>query len=636
MIIFVIHLNCLKMKYRLLPFLLLHGILVSAQFTELKPEYSSQVSGHFMEITSPPLKEKQLAFSITPSQADMKYNHSLKHPISKNESEYNDDIDRIKASKDYLKKYPHNINRVHHGEEHPTGAEIIVGTSFYGDIDGSCPNDNTIAISKTGRIMSMMNEYVGIYTSQGAKLNVYSLNDFFSNHLTESLCDPKVEYDPISDRFFMFIQACNSDPQNIAFGFSKTNDPNGAWAIYLFESDALNDGSWSDYPKVAINRDEIFVSLNLFGRGSSGKYRQSICYQLNKNDGYNSRSLRYKIWTGFQPGTILPIRSGAFGQYGPGIYALQASAGGADYFNFYDITGSLSDQNSKLLYQKISTTAYEPSGNAYQLGTSVRLDIGDCRLQDGYYQDGIIHFVFSADDQGFSGIRYHRLDPSILNANKFELFSSSDLRDYCYPSISPFSNSVKDKTSVIHFTSSGENHYPDIRAKLFFDDFSSATSIRVKVGPGPHTSCYSSSKDYARWGDYSGIARHYSALNPTVWIAGSVGNNIKGNWWTYLAQLYTFPSSIKNQSLKSTLDISPNPAEDRFKVSITTDKRFQAKFLLKDLSGKLISQLYDGVLIPGENSFSFNTTPLSNGIYFLLIESNQYGILQTEKISIHR
>ena len=66
-----------------------------------------------------------------------------------------------------------------------------------------------------------------------------------------------------------------------------------------------------------------------------------------------------------------------------------------------------------------------------------------------------------------------------------------------------------------------------MRAKLFFDNFTSDASIRVKVGTGTQENCYNSTKNYARWGDYSGTARRYNASVPTVWVAGSVGEKGK-------------------------------------------------------------------------------------------------------------
>lgn len=610
---------------------ILCALVLSSQDFEPKiplkpsPEYFTEIIG------TPKLQFKSLYKTISPYQADMRFEPFLQHPASINASEEMDELASVKSAKDYLKHPPYSRERNSSYAESPSGgAEILIGYSFYGDIDAACPNDNTIAISKAGRIISMMNEYVGIYTTQGNKLNNYSLSDFFNGLLPNSLCDPKVLYDPVADRFFMYIQECNDDPQYIAFGFSQSNNPNGFWNIYLFNSDALGDGSWTDYPKVAINDSEIFISVNLFGRGSGGSYKQSVVYQLDKAKGYAGDNLPYKIWTGFQSGTILPIRSGANGLYGPGIYAVQGRAGGADYFYLYDITGSLYDPNARLISMKIPTDPYEPSGNAYQLGTTVRLDIGDCRFQDGYYQSGLIHFVFSADDQGYSGIRYHRLDPVKMDGNNYKLVSSSDLRDYCYPSIEPFSSGTN-KSSVVHFTSSGENHYPDIRAKHYYDDFDSDPSIRVKVGPGPHTKCYSSSRNSARWGDYTGSARHYGKTNPTIWIAGSVGNNTSGSWWTYIAELYSSPTATEQEKLEKAATIFPNPADQRVSIELPVNNQTPVFFELHDDQGILISSMYQGILFPGDNKFSFNTSTLQNGIYYLTLKS-----INKQKYYVHK
>lgn len=617
-------------------FLWLSSVTLCAQEKDSKKSYPEYILSQFSSLPSPELRIKALTKTITPAQADMKFDPFLRHPVSENRAEHYSEIGTLKASKDYLKQEPYKSLRNSKYAEMPVdNDDFQVGYEFYGDIDGSCPNDNTIAISKAGRVISMMNDYVGIYSSQGSKINTYTLGTFFKGLLDNSLCDPKVEYDPEADRFFMYIQECNSDPQYIAFGFSQTNNPNGNWHIYVFDSDALGDGSWTDYPKVAINESEVYVSVNLFGRGASGTYKQSVMYQLNKTQGYSGQTMNYKIWTGFQPGTILPIRSGANGLYGPGIYAVQGRAGGTDHFYFYDITGALNDPNSRLLTTKVTTDPYEPSGNAYQLGTTVRLDIGDCRFQDGYYQNGMIHFVFAADDQGYSGIRYHRLDPTKLNGNNYDLVSSSDLRDYVYPAISPFGK-VNDQTSIVHFSSSGENHYPDMRAKLYFNDFTSDPSRRIKVGTGSQYSCYSSSKNSARWGDYNGIARHYGKTNPTVWVAGSVGNDINGKWRTYIAEIISVTTQTNESEKNFKLEVFPNPTSDRYSVILNSDIKEFVKFKLHDIRGKLIAELYEGLLIPGENKFSFSTSQLNNGVYFLIIESNQHEQKKSIQISIYR
>ena len=603
--------------------------LTSAQDLTNKYSYSSSELNQFTIIESPTIQVKEKSRTIQAKQADMRFEPLLIHPISHNLSENDDELQKIKEKRDFLKQSEFGIKNRGQNDDSPLAPKITIGRSFYADIDGACPNDNTIAISNGGRIISMMNEYVGIYNRNGAKLNFYTLNEFFN--FSGSLCDPKVEYDPVADRFFAYIQACGSVHDRIGFAFSSTNDPNGSWHIYEFDSDAFGDNSWSDYPKVAINRDEVFVSVNLFEDVSNGKYKQSIVYQLNKTEGYNGNSIHYKIWSGFKNGTLLPIRSGSSNQYGPGIYLVQSTAGGSDFINYYDITGKLGDANAKLLYQKLNTTSYEPSGNAYQYGTSVRLDVGDCRMQDGYYLNGIIHFVFSADDQGYSGIRYHRLDPTLLNINNFQIFSASDERDFCYPSIAPFSNTTGDLSSIIHFASSGVDYYPDMRAKLYFNDFTSASSIRVHTY-GPNQTC--ATNGVSRWGDYSGIAKVYNSSTPTVWIAGSLGSTVSYKWVSYIAELYSSPDATSSPQIKVNTSINPLPVTNRLNYTIELSKKTTAIFTLIDENGHTISKIFEGTLLPGENKFSFSTNELTNGTYYLRITSTKNELIKTEKILI--
>ncbi|MBK9270728.1 MAG: T9SS type A sorting domain-containing protein [Saprospiraceae bacterium] len=602
-----------------------------AQNPEAKPAYPLSIQEQFVSIPSPPLLRVPLHMEFTPKQANMDFDPSIKNLIAPHRSKEQEESMKLHRLKiDAIKNDP-SVRRKGTDEAESGGPlKLTIGTTFYGDIDGACPNDNTIAVSKAGRIISMMNSHVGIYNTSGAKLNFYTLTEFFRGSTNSSPCDPKVEYDPVADRFFMFIQDCGSDntKNNIAFGFSKTNDPNGSWNIYKFATDPFGDGSWSDYPKVAINQDEVFVSINLFGK-NGGSYRQAILYQLDKTDGYAGRTMDYKIWTGFKNGTILPIRSGANGHYGPGIYAVQAVAGGGSYINYYDITGKLSDANSRLIHQQLNTDAYQPGSPAYQYNTSYRLDVGDCRMQDGYYQNGVIHFVFTAEDgSGYSGIRYHRIDPVKLDINNYQFFSSADERDFAYPAISPFSNIPTDRSSVIHFASSGKDFYPDMRAKLYHHDFSSDNSIRVKVGPGPNKDC--DNGDYVRWGDYSGIARHYGLSAPTVWIAGSVGNDIKYSWWTYIAEIKAVATATHDPLTSHEVVLSPNPAFDKVKVEFELKQATPLIFAIYNSTGQLVSRIFESDVAQGNNVFSFSTGQLVAGNYFLKILNNQNEILKTE------
>lgn len=582
---------------------------------------------------APQIKTTPLTFVATPIQADMKFDPSIKSLASKNHDKDANDIYKYKQEIYPLKgRIPTDDNNVFHDDSDKRGVSFTIGKSFYGDIDGGCPNDNTISVSNSGKIISMMNGAVGIYNTNGSKLNTYGLGSFFNNLIGDP-CDPKVEYDRSSDRFFMFVQACGNFKDKIAFGFSQTNDPNGSWNIYVFDSDALGDGSWSDYPKIGFTKDEVFVTLNLFG-AQDDNYRQSVVYQLDKKKGYNGESLPNIVWSDFKVGTLLVIRSGV-SQYGPGVYLVNTNSSSGSELMLYDITNNI-NANPQLKTYKIPTTYYEVPAAADQAGTSQKLDTGDGRAQDGFYQNGIIHFVHSVSDQGYGAIRYYRINTANMDGNNFFTTTDSGNKDYVYPSISPFTNSPTDQTSIIHFGASGVNHYAEMRAKVFNHDFSTEASGLIQASEGPTTDCYDSGRGVSRWGDYTGIALQYNGSTPTVWVAGSISSTFSGIWWTYIAELKAQGVSTPTSDVNIINDWKayPNPTQNRVNVIFSVEKREEINFTLYNYTGQIVSELYRDVVKEGDNKFSFDVSSLDNGIYLLTVKNSNNEIIKNEKIIV--
>lgn len=616
-------------KYQLLILLLgLSGTDAFSQQVKPKaPDHSYLVSTK----ASPEGQEMKLTATVSPALADMKFSPKLIAATSPNHSRDMSELLAAKRQAAIEKKQSIGVGIEGNDVENDRSVSFDLGTGFYGDIDGGCPNDNTIAVS-SNRIISMMNGNVGIYNKSGSKINIYSLEAFFGNNIN-SPCDPKVEYDAIQDRYFMFVQACGQAKDNVAMAFSETSDPNGSWNTYVFPSDALGDGSWSDYPKVAITTDEVFVSLNLFAQTGDGAYRGSIVYQMDKHDGYSGNSLSYKIWEGFNSTTLI-VRSGTH-QYGPGAYLITGSAFEGDKIVLSDITGNL-DSNAELKQYDVPVDYFSIPAAANQRGTDYTLDTGDCRIQDGYYQDGTIHFVYSVSDVGWGAYRYHRLDPVTLNGNNYTLTSASGEKDYSYPSISPFTTDGTDQTAIVHFAASGRDIFPEIRAKVFNDDFSSENSAQVRQGTGPiYDDCYDSNRETNRWGDYTGIAYDYTTTLPTVWIAGSIAGADVNVWWTWIHELTANGVSTPTLDIdKENFTAYPNPSIDYLSVNIEVTTKVSTTFQLTDATGRHISTLYKGVMHAGENTFTFDTSSLRPGIYYLNLINNNNEIIKSEKIVV--
>lgn len=605
--------------------------LSSQNFIEEK-KISIDAKYAVQRIKSNDLSEKPLTFVAKPFLADIKYGPTLRHISSPNESENDKEVLKYKKENQHLKGRIETTTIANESDiSYSRGIDFEVGETLYGDIDGACPNDNTIAVGKNGKIVSMMNGEVGIFNTSGGKLSKYNLYSFFYSYIGDP-CDPLVQYDVNQDRYIMFVQACGNYKDKIAFGFSQTNDPNGDWYVYVFDSDALGDGSWSDYPKLAITRDEAFVGINLFSK--EGSFRQSIIYQMDKMDGYAGNSLTYKIWDGIDF-TPLPVTSGIV-QYYPGAYVVCSESAEGTSLTLYDITNNLGSGDLELIKYSVPVDFYKVPLSASQYGTSQNLDSGDSRMQSGYYQNKIIHAVHTVSDKGYAAIKYYRINPNDLSHKSFTITGEAAELDYCYPAIVPFTKDSKRDESFISFHSSGTNYYPAMRGKVFNHDFTTIASKEVKSREGVITSCYDEPKEYNRWGDYMGLAYHHGSSTPKVWMAGSLSSNNLG-WVTYIAEAIAtdINTSTTNASDYNKLEVFPNPANQRFAVHLNTTKSFEANFLLYNETGQLISNLYKGGLIEGENKFTFETSSLNNGIYFLQISNNNNEIIQSNKIIIN-
>ncbi len=72
------------------------------------------------------------------------------------------------------------------------------------------------------------------------------------------------------------------------------------------------------------------------------------------------------------------------------------------------------------------------------------------------------------------------------------------------------------------------------------------------------------------------------------------------------------------------LRISPNPTPGQTVMQVTLTQREQVKLAVYDLTGRIVSSVFSGVLNAGSHSFSWkaidlDNKPLSNGLYFVLM-----------------
>lgn len=557
----------------------------------------------------------------------------------------------------------YQYNTIHHSDmlnariAADTVQEPMDGYAFEGNqYSGGVPNDNTMAISNDGIVISSINTNIIFYdTKNDSLLKTVSLNQF-SDTLTTVAAhqyDPKAIYDFEEDRFILVYLAGSSShtTSDIIVAFSATSDPLGDWNFYHLPGDAVNDTSWSDYPAISLNNNELIITINLLKYGGSWQtsFRQSVVWQVDKFAGYKGDSLNTKLYhdieyKGKNIRNIHPARGGDQ-YYGPEIYLLSNLnfAAETDTFFLMKITDRLTNPSSKLEVNLMhSNVNYGMPPNATQPSTK-RLSTNDARVLGAFYQNGeiqfvgnSIHLVGSGTPTGYAGF-YHGLikTPSTNPQLHLEIYQdkSKPLMEYGYPNISYCGTNAKSQHSIITVNYSSKDTFPSFGAVFFEKDsvFSSLKSL--KSGNSDIYILFGAQ----RWGDYSGSQPKYNEPGK-VWASGTFGKLIPGKrtYGTWISELASpvedRPIAIIPQDFSA--KAYPNPPQDhQIKIEFNLPNSAVIQVEVMDMIGRRIALLYDAQAKAGVNILNFSTVPLNNGLYVVRIRSGN-DVLYSQKITV--
>ncbi len=532
----------------------------------------------------------------------------------------------------------------------------VVNRNFEGnEFNYGVPNDNTVAISNDGILISSINSNIYMYdVDADSLLKKISLNAFADTLDTISAhqYDPKVLYDPSADRFIsVHLAGASSDTlTNIIIGFSQTNDPTGQWNLYKIPGDPLpNDTNWTDFPAIAVTDDELFITGNLLHYGGSWQtsFDESIVWQIDKSAGYAGGNLLAALWNniGFGGKSIRNLHPvpGGNQTFGPNMYLMSNRnfAVQNDTFFLAEITGTLQDSATTLTVQALTSDfSYGAPPTAMQ-PVSNELQTNDARVLGAFYQDDMIQFVGNCVDtvNGHATI-YHGIISDVSNNPVIHGNIFKDSLDYGYPNISYTGKTSGSRHAIISFNHSSENEYPGSSAMFYEgnDHYSQRITLRkgealIDIMSGPD-----------RWGDYTGSQPRYNHPG-RVWISTSYGHvkkigyfdrRIQGTW---ISELMSQPddSTVNVNELQqfSSLKTYPNPVNrnDQVFVEFENQSLQWMAMAVYDLQGRKVKTLKEAYIEPGRHEVSFSTQNLSRGMYLFVIRSEKNEIL-SKKIMV--
>ena len=526
-----------------------------------------------------------------------------------------------------------------------------VATDFNGKPIGwaGIPNDNTMAISNDGIIISAINTTVTILNEEGERLGFRSLYGMTANQLglLDRFYDPKVTYDPENDRFILvFLEGSLSDDTRIVVGFTETNDPTGNWNFYALDGKPLGGNTWSDYPIIAQNGTDLYITVNLLRDNESWQegFVESLIWQVAKADGYEGKEdLTQNLFSGIRyegapVWSICPVQPAFdFDQDNMYFLSVRPDAESNDTVFLHEITASSSTGGVEHKLSVLTTnvpygvppTAYQPLVN----GSDFRLQTNDTRVLSATFHNGNIHYTQSTilEDEIRSGI-YHGIISDVASNPMIEgeIISSSTL-DYAYPSIAfAGEDESQNHSMLLTFSHVGEEVFPgtsvvfhnkeDGKERLYSD------VIRVRDGDSVINTFVDDSLE--RWGDYSDIQRKYNEPN-TVWACGSYGDTL-GNNNVWIAKL-----TVKNELVSvSGILTYPNPANTSILVSASFDVEQEVDITLADMRGTVVRELRDEKVNAGKADFLFNVEGFSSGIYILCILDDSGESLLSKKVIV--
>jgi len=490
------------------------------------------------------------------------------------------------------------------------------------------PMDNNLAINNEGQMVSVINSHIAMKDIEGNWIGAATLNNFFSDlNIDIFKFDPKVVFDPEANRFVMFCLSGSSSATNsILVAFSQSPDPTGDWNLYVIDGTPFNDNTWTDYPMLALTKDEIFLTGNLVIDGASWQvgFAETLCWQINKNNGYNGEPLTLTMWSDFEFGgmnirNVCPVKYGGE-ELGEKLYLLSNRnfAMENDSIFIMEITGPQTDPNTTL------NIDVRKSSQPYGLAPDGSMTVGSLATNDSRILDGIIlddHLQFVSNcrnlETGMASVYHGWIDNLTTTKDVSGQILNGDTLDLGYPSIAWAGLDAADKDAIIVLSHSSVNRFPGASALYVDNDHECSPIVTLKEGNNYIAMLQGQGQE--RWGDYSGNQRVYDEPG-TVWISSSFGESNQANdtWISQLANPNLGVAVTETTENLQNLNAFPNPTSERINVTFDIKDVEKLHITLTDQNGRLIRSFHnDKPKKQGAIQFSFDVSPLPAGVYFV-------------------
>ncbi|MBF6567578.1 MAG: hypothetical protein IVW54_01730 [Candidatus Binataceae bacterium] len=445
-----------------------------------------------------------------------------------------------------------------------TGAFVGTGDTLYE------PPDTQIAAGLNGsttELLEAVNLTGQVFSTSGTLLTTLNLSQLTIDPSTDSVSDPRVLYDAVSQRWLiLLITFSPTTDSGWDLAVSQTSDPSGGYNLYTISTaNVVNPdgtkGNFPDFPKIGFNGNKVVITGDAFHAiqkhsGTSYKFEGTEFVVLNKSELVSGDSSASAVMflpdqgdLAIEPAlhlnpTSTPGVSPADNLYMAAVNGTLASTSTIDVWTVTGVPG-VSTVGAVRTSLPIGTLSIPP--NAQQAGSGVLIDTNDDSLLDAVFRDGSIagSLWVSANDgcvpPSDSAVRscLRFIEVSVGSGGTSGLSVSQDF-DYAgqpglyyyYPALR--TDSSGDLATV--FSGSSTSSFASVysASRLVGDTANTLTNFStIESGAAAYTT------SPPRWGDYSG-----AGIDPddsTIWIGGEYAasdNPILGSLWgTWIASV---------------------------------------------------------------------------------------------------
>jgi len=458
-----------------------------------------------------------------------------------------------------------------------TEAGLSVGLNFTSStlfLDSSFIPPDTMGNVGLHHIVELINgRYSVRRKSDAALIKSSSLDQFWRDagvSFTGFTFDPRIVYDPFSERWFASSVDNSSGDNHFLLAVSKSADPTAGWLGFAIDSDST-DQRWADYPTLGFNKDGMYLAANMFpipGRGAGGILPVTIV-AIPKDDLLGPtptvvRATKFEnvsssiIGIGVQPVVDLDNQ----GQPAALLSNFQTASG---LLKRADILGDIISPTLDTSGGLISVQPFSSISSAEQPGPKQNLEIANGTIFHGNIvkQNGAMWGVQTVNRQGRGALRWFQIDADTNILLQEGLIADSQLNFY-YGSIAV--NKFDDV--VIGFSGSSESQFVSSYAALGNTVLGTTTfgePVQLKAGVAAYFQDFGTGRN--RWGDYS--ATVIDPADPfTFWTFQEFVSS-EDRWSTQITQLLLPPPEVLNNfvafipnqsSFETTSDRSACPA----------------------------------------------------------------------------